>query len=225
MLNLDIAHAFDSVSWDLLFEVLQKVGFGPRLRELVAIFLSTASTRVFSMASQAPQSGIRGAWGLRQGDLSSPMLLVLFINSLNKLLAKAKELGVLKPIAPVSWVRWFPSMRTTWSSFVTDEVELRTVHEILALFGEASRLRTNYTKCAVSPVTCSKEEVLEAARVMECQLAPFPVKYPGIPLTVGRLPALVLQPLIDNIADRLPLWKAGMMTRSVSRIWGPRCDL
>jgi hypothetical protein len=28
------------------------------------------------------------------------MLFVLFINSLNKLLAKAKDLGVLKPIAP-----------------------------------------------------------------------------------------------------------------------------
>jgi hypothetical protein len=30
----------------------------------------------------------------------SPMLFVLFINSLNKLLAKAKDLGVLKSIAP-----------------------------------------------------------------------------------------------------------------------------
>jgi hypothetical protein len=40
------------------------------------------------------------------------------------------------------------------------------------------------------------------------------VKYLGIPLTVGRLLALALQPLIDSIADRLPLWKAGMMTKA-----------
>jgi hypothetical protein len=37
MLKLDIAKAIDSVSWALVFVVLEKVGFGPRFRELVAI--------------------------------------------------------------------------------------------------------------------------------------------------------------------------------------------
>jgi hypothetical protein len=95
-----------------------------------------------------------------------------------------------------------------------DEAELRMVREILSLIGEASGLRTNYAKCSVSLITYSEEEALEAARVMECQLAPFPIKYLGIPLTVGRLPASVLLPLIDSIADHLPLWKAGMMTKA-----------
>jgi hypothetical protein len=95
-----------------------------------------------------------------------------------------------------------------------NEAELRTVREILALFGEASGLCTNYAKCSVSLIACSEEKALEAVRVMECQLAPFLVKYLGILLTVGRLPALVLQPLIDSIVDCLPLWKAAMMTKA-----------
>jgi hypothetical protein len=99
MLKLDIAHAFDPVSWAMLFEVLQKVGFGPRFRELVAILLSvTASTRVLLNGEPGPPIWHRR--GPRQGDPLSPMLFVLFINSLNKLLAKAKELGLLKPIPP-----------------------------------------------------------------------------------------------------------------------------
>jgi hypothetical protein len=69
------------------------------------------------------------------------------------------------------------------------EVELCTVREILALFGEAYGLRTNYAKCLMSPIASLDEEALEAAGVMECQLAPFPVKYFGISLTVDRLPA------------------------------------
>jgi hypothetical protein len=54
-----------------------------------------------------------------------------------------------------------------------DKAELRTVREILALFGKASGLRTNYAKCSVYPIACSEEEALEAAKVMEFQLAPF----------------------------------------------------
>jgi hypothetical protein len=44
MLKLDIARGFDSVSWGFLLEILHKLGFGPRFRELVSILLSTAST-------------------------------------------------------------------------------------------------------------------------------------------------------------------------------------
>jgi hypothetical protein len=97
MLKLDIARAFDSVSWSLLFEVLRKLGFGPRFCEWVAILLSTASTRV--MLNGEPGPPIWHRRGLRQGDPLSPILFVLVINTLNRLLAKATELGILWRLA------------------------------------------------------------------------------------------------------------------------------
>jgi hypothetical protein len=66
----------------------------------------------------------------------------------------------------------------------------------------------------VPPVACSDEEGLEAVEVMECHLASFPIKYLRIPLTVGQLPASMLQPLVDIISFRLPLWKADMMRKA-----------
>jgi hypothetical protein len=54
MLNLDIAHAFDSDSWGFLMEILRKIGFDPRFRELVSILLSTASTRVLLNGEPGP---------------------------------------------------------------------------------------------------------------------------------------------------------------------------
>jgi hypothetical protein len=66
MLKLDIAKAFDSVSWGFLVEVLRKMGFGPRFCELVAILLSTTSTRV--MLNGEPGPPIWHRRGLRQGD-------------------------------------------------------------------------------------------------------------------------------------------------------------
>ena len=45
MLKLDIALAFDSVSW-ALFEVLHHVGFGPWFQEWMVILLSSSNNRM-----------------------------------------------------------------------------------------------------------------------------------------------------------------------------------
>jgi hypothetical protein len=95
-----------------------------------------------------------------------------------------------------------------------DEAELGAVHGILELFGQASGLRTNFAKCSVSPIACSDEVAVAAAGHMECQLAPFPVKYLGIPLSIRRLSAETFQPLLDRLANKLPTWRASMMPQA-----------
>jgi hypothetical protein len=79
VLKLDVAGACVSLSWALLFKVLQKVGFGPTLRELVVILLSMVSTQV--MFNGNPGPSIWHQQGLRLGGPFSPMLFVLFFNS------------------------------------------------------------------------------------------------------------------------------------------------
>jgi len=66
LLKIDIAKAFDSMSWTFLLEVLGHLGFGSRWRNWISTILSTASTKVIT-------NGISGrrichARGLRQGD-------------------------------------------------------------------------------------------------------------------------------------------------------------
>jgi hypothetical protein len=43
------------------------------------------------------------------------------------------------------------------------------------------------------------------------QLVEFPIKYLGIPLAVTKLPRSALQPLLDRIADHLPVWKGRLL--------------
>jgi retron-type reverse transcriptase len=45
-IKLDIAKAFDSVSWTYLLEVLETLGFGTRWRDWISLILSTASSRI-----------------------------------------------------------------------------------------------------------------------------------------------------------------------------------
>jgi hypothetical protein len=187
MLKLDIARAFDSVSWGFLVEVLRKMGFGPKFCELVAILLSTASTRV--MLNGEPGPPIWHRRGLRQGDPLSPSLFVLIMNTLNRVLVKAIELGILRRLAR----RELATSVSLYADDVVvfchpDESELRSIRAILELFGHATGLHTNFSKCSVSAIACTEEVANAAEVVMECQPAPFPVKYLGIPLSVCRLP-------------------------------------
>ncbi|KAK1646616.1 hypothetical protein QYE76_064421 [Lolium multiflorum] len=63
-------------------------------------------------------------------------------------------------------------------------------------------------------IACSDEEAAGAAELMECPLAPFPVKYLGIPLSTRWLTAASFQPLVDRLAHKLPTWRASMMPRA-----------
>uniref|UniRef100_A0A453EAZ0 Uncharacterized protein n=1 Tax=Aegilops tauschii subsp. strangulata TaxID=200361 RepID=A0A453EAZ0_AEGTS len=45
LLKLDIARAFDSVSWEYLLELLHRLGFSTRWRDWIAPLLSTSSSR------------------------------------------------------------------------------------------------------------------------------------------------------------------------------------
>jgi hypothetical protein len=42
-------------------------------------------------------------------------------------------------------------------------------------------------------------------------IAEFPIKYLGLPLSVGRVPKAALHTLVDQMADRLPSWKGHLM--------------
>jgi hypothetical protein len=85
LLKLDLARAFDSISWGFLFEVLRRMGFGELFLKWVAVLLYTANTKV--LVNGEPGARIQHARGLRPGDPTSPMLFVLGMEALSKIIA------------------------------------------------------------------------------------------------------------------------------------------
>lgn len=67
LLKVDIAKAFDSVSWEFLLELLRHAGFSLRWTDWILAILSTASTKV--SINGVLSRRICHARGLRQGDL------------------------------------------------------------------------------------------------------------------------------------------------------------
>ncbi|KAM0874368.1 hypothetical protein ACQ4PT_037473 [Festuca glaucescens] len=212
LLKLDIARAFDTVSWPFIVELLQHLGFGHIWINLVCLLLSTASTRI--LINSLPADEIYHHRGVRQGDPLSPMLFVLVMEIFHLLVDIAARLGLLATL---------PGSRGACrtSLYADDTVvfikptnaDCATFRDLLQLFGTVTGLHTNFLKSSATPIRCSTEERQVIAEQLLCHVKDFPIPYLGVPLSIWKLRAQDLQPLIVNLHGKLSGWCAGLLSK------------
>jgi hypothetical protein len=168
LFKLDVAHAFDSVSWPFLLSVLQLRGFGPRWIMWIAMLLRTASTRV--LVNGAAGSAFSHGLGLWQGDPLSPLLFVLVMDVLSAMFLVAESSGVLPPLPDGLHHRVWLYADDIVVFAVPSVAELAAVKGILQCFGEASGLHVNFQKSSVAPIQCSQEVVDSVSANIGCPI-------------------------------------------------------
>ncbi|XP_071680370.1 uncharacterized protein [Lolium perenne] len=95
LIKLDIAKAFDTVRWDYILDLMQRLGFPQRWRALMTMLFSTASSRV--LLNGIPGKDIIHDRGLRHGDPLSPLLFDIAIDPHQRLLEKATDTTRKRP--------------------------------------------------------------------------------------------------------------------------------
>ena len=176
------------------------------------MILSSASTKIILNGS--PGRRICHARGLRQGDPLSPLLFVIAMEALNALIRTAENSGVLGPLDCKVKERAFFYADDMVFFVAPKQQDLVIAKVILEIFGQASGLRTNGNKCLISPIHCDLEDTVTLLRFFPGKLAPFPVRYLGIPLAISRLKKADLQPLVDKVANCLPTWKGSLINKA-----------
>jgi len=213
LLKLDITKAFDSVSWPFLLEVLKNLGFGPVWCDIISGLLASSSTQV--LLNGSPGNKIAHCRGLRQGDPLSLMLFILVMDILCLMVKMASEEALLQPLASRALQQRISLYADDVVIFLHPAAEdIGVTLDILQLFGEASALRTNVQKSSVLPIHCLEEDRAILQENLPCPVSDFPCKYLGVPLSPHKLTRNQIQPLIDKIADRLPSWKADLLTKT-----------
>jgi len=133
---------------------------------------------------------------------------------LNALLHLADEHELLDKLHPKIGERIFLYADDVVIFSSTEQHDLMLIRIILEIFGCASGLKVNPNKCHISPIQCDLQATANLVANFPGKIDPFPIKYLGIPLGILKLGKSDLQPLVDKVANRLPRWKAGMMTRA-----------
>lgn len=211
-LKLDIAKAFDSLSWGFLLRVLERMGFGQRWRDIVSLFLASSSSCIMLNGSLGKKFSHRR--GLRQGDPLSPMLFILAMEPLQKLFELATVHGVLSELKL--------GAATIRASFYADDAalfvnpcssDITAVQQILQLFGNASGLRTSIEKCVAYPVACHGIDLSAILAGFGGAQGHFPCQYLGLPLGFRKPKKVEVQFLLDRAMGRLKGWKGKLLNR------------
>jgi hypothetical protein len=143
------------------------------------------------------------------------MLFIIVMDVLSQLFSKAREQGILQPIG-------HPAIKYQCSLYADDVIlfaspmvpEAQAIARILAIFGNASGLRTNLAKCSITPIYGTDHMLQQIQVVLPCQISPFPITYLGIPLSTGAIPRSFIRPLVDKVAALLSAWKGQLMPKS-----------
>ncbi|KAM0828305.1 hypothetical protein ACQ4PT_067636 [Festuca glaucescens] len=212
LLKVDVAKAFDSISWPFLISVLRQRGFGPRWIGWISLLLRTASTSV--LVNGCAGSSFRHGRGLRQGDPISPLLFVIAMDVLSAMFRFVESAGALSDLSSIG-------IRHRVSLYADDVVvfarpsaeELTVVWRVLGCFAAASGLRANFSKSSAASIQCSVEALQVATAALLCPLGSLPCSYIGLPLTLSKPRKAELQAVIDRLAAKLPLWKAKLLMR------------
>jgi hypothetical protein len=66
----------------------------------------------------------------------------------------------------------------------------------------------------LSPIHCNEQDLNNTQDLFPCNVVvDFPCKYLGLPLSIKKLPRSVFLNLIDKVADKLPGWKAALISQ------------
>ena len=158
--KIDLAKAFDKVSWLYIRLLLTHLGFDIAFIRWIMSCFTTVSFSVLINGAASPF--FHANRGIRQGFPSSPLLFLLVAEGLSRALKEAIRLGnftglQLAQNLNISHLLFIDDILIFCSGSVRD---LRTLDDILKIVSKATGMDINVGKSTIIPFFLSREEEL-----------------------------------------------------------------
>ena len=214
--KLDIEKAYDSISWEFLYKVLDKMGFGNRWMSWMKWCISTASFSI--LINGSPAGFFQSSRGLRQGDPLSPYLFVIGMEALSCLINRAVVGNYLSGIGVANGRGEELSISHLLYAddtliFCEDDIEqLKFLSWILMWFEAMSGLKINLTKSEIIPIG-PVNNLVELASELGCNIGSLPTSYLGLPLGAKHKALGVWDSIEERYRKRLAAWKTQYISK------------
>lgn len=205
-IKVEIAKAFDTLSWDFLFNCLEGIQLPPILTEWLCACICTPN---FTIGYNGRVHGyFKGKRGLRQGDPLSPYLFVIAMNVLSLMLNKAA--ADLK----IKYHHKCSKSKLTHLAFADDLLifmdgslsSVQIVLQVLKEFELRSGLAVSVQKSSFYASGLTQEEVDAIQVSTGMPNGTLPVRYLGVPLCAKKLKAENCEVLIQQIKAKFTSW-------------------
>lgn len=207
-IKVDIAKAFDTLSWSFLVSCLQSLNVPQQFLSWLRVCIYTTN---FTVGYNGNVNGyFKGSRGLRQGDLLSPYLFVIAMNTLSLMLKQAAQ------EMKFNYHHKCRGSKLTHLCFADDLLifmdgsleSVQSVLQVLREFEMRSGLAVSVQKSSFFASGLSQRETDLIQFSTGMPLGSLPVRYLGVPLCTKKLSILNCEVLLQQIKTRLSSWSA-----------------
>ncbi|CAH9089943.1 unnamed protein product [Cuscuta europaea] len=206
MIKVDLRKAYDTISWDFLYNMLLHIGFPCKFIHWIMECVTTPSYSI--SINRVLHGHFIGKRGLRQGDPMSPLLFALCLEYLSRLL------NVKTCEAPFKFHPKCGSLKISHIAYADDLMlfsrgdypSIKILIDSLEEFGNISGLRVNYDKSNIFLGGMAIYELDNILSLVDFKAGSFPVKYLGVPLAPLKISVTHFAPLLESISTYISAW-------------------
>lgn len=206
-MQLDIAKAYDKLSYSYMRAILKAYGFDYNCIKWVMVLITIASCSI--PLNGSPSKTFTPSRGFSKGDSLSPFLFILMMEGLGRAIRATKEEGRIQGLRLTQG-----GDTVTHQQFVDDTMlqgtptvkEAKAFKQILSEFARAAGIEVSLAKSNIFFFNTDISIQKNLSKILGFQRESLPVKYLGVPLTNKLLHNDIWEIFLNKLKDKISKW-------------------
>ena len=212
-LKVDFEKAYDSVRWEFLYDMLNRMGFDSRWVMWIKGCLESATVSV--LVNGSPTEEFKPTRGLRQGDPLAPFLFIVVAEGLAGLVRQGVKSNILSGLkigrkeVELSILQFADDTLFLCQDSFSNIITLKS---ILRGYELASGLKINFHKSKLAGVNVMKSNLDCYSKALNCGQMMVPFSYLGLEVGGNPRKKKFWEPVINKLKSRLSVWRGRFLS-------------